>query len=305
MAGVWHDQELFWRGAGGIVFHRHFHRDEAIGFTMDQQHRHAAVFQRVYGRIIARMHASLAAAIPFGHLIDGGIVQMQILFRDLVPDGGGRGEAAVSQNAADVFRQCLICCHQHSRCAHGDACEIDGELPSSVFIQPLDPVQTVIALQHAKADVIALTVPLCALFNVEHAAAVLYPEVSDRAEIAPPEGSPAVHSEDNPLRLCAREPVADQLCVVIALGRYRLVGRISEMLLCFIDPGAVLRRNGIFPQRLRHLAAELRLASVHGLCHEKARYTTHRSEACRADGRECGKPLFCKFRMLHTITPFS
>ena len=114
-----------------------------------------------------------------------------------------------------------------------------------------------------------------------------------------------MHSEDDPLRLCAREPVSHQLCVVIALGRHGLVGRVSETLLRFIDPGAVLRRNGIFPQRLRHLAAELWFAPVHSLCHEKARYPTHRSEACRADGREDGEALFQTFQMLHTITPFS
>ena len=135
---------------------------------------------------------------------------MEILLRNMLPDGLGGGKAAVRLDALDAFGKRLPSGHQHRGGTHGNAAEVDGktEIPT---VCPPGPGQAVLPFQQAEADVVSLAVSLGALLHIEYVTVVTVPEGGDQAEIPGPTGPPAVEGDDQPPGVFASDQVAHQL----------------------------------------------------------------------------------------------
>ena len=174
---------------------------------VNQHHGNAAMTQRVNGRLVC----SIRLGFPLIQRIRQNTAKsegnVQVVIRNMLPNGVGRSKATVRHNSMDIFGQIQPCRHQNRGCTHGYAAEVNGEFRAASFTNPVDPVQTVIAFDRAEANEITTAVSLSPLFCIQDAASIPLPTIGNHSKVFVPCRAPAVHGNDNPLRILTGNPV--------------------------------------------------------------------------------------------------
>ena len=83
------------------------------------------------------------------------VTQMQIPLGHMLPNGIGRGKAAIGNDPVYILRQIHTGSHQHRGSTHRNTRQIDRQTAPGLFVHPLDPGKAIIPLQHAKSHVLA------------------------------------------------------------------------------------------------------------------------------------------------------
>ena len=103
VVGIGNYKQSLFRGAGFIIFKRHFHGDKMITAAVDKQYGNAAFFHGVNSGVAVRVKIKLLFANAPDHSCSQRIVgQMQIFARHVLPNSGRRGKAAIGNNANHI-----------------------------------------------------------------------------------------------------------------------------------------------------------------------------------------------------------
>jgi len=164
-----YDEQLAGRGAGIAVFKRHLERDEVVVLAVNEQDRNIGIFERLDGGVAAGRGVQSLLAQKIGD--DGRCAdrKMQVLPHHVLPDRTRRGVGRVGDHAVHRGGENIACGHEHRRPAERHAHKVNGQA-GEAFGCPVCPVDAVVALGQAEADVVALALVLRALLHIEHAA---------------------------------------------------------------------------------------------------------------------------------------
>lgn len=148
---------------------------------------------------------------------------VQIVIGNMLPNGVGRSKAAVRHNSVDIFRQIQPCRHQNRGCTHGYAAKVNGEFRATSLTGPVNPVQAVIAFDWAKANEITAAISLAPLFCIQDAASIYLPEIGYHPKVFVPRRAPAVHGNDDSLRILTGNPVPYQRHPIMTGDLHRFI----------------------------------------------------------------------------------
>ena len=202
--------------AGFVVIVGHLHRNEPIVRAVDEQHRHGAVRHGIQSGIFPGANVDPFFTVGVHQALMQAIIQMQVVPGNMAPDGIRGCKTAVGNDPAYIFRQFHTGSHHHRTGPHRDPRQIDWEAASRFAIDPIDPLPAIMALQQAKADVMSLALSVATLFGIQHNTVIFVPKVCDHPKIPGPVGTPAVHSDDDPLWRITPTPMSHQYKAVLA-----------------------------------------------------------------------------------------
>ena len=209
---------------------------------------------------------------------------MQVLAHHVLPDRARRGVGRVGDHAVHGGGKNVARCHEHRRAAERHAHEIDGQLRKA-FRRPVCPVDAVVALGQAEADVVALALVLRALLHIEHAALLASKKVCEQAKITVPCRAPAVKRDHEAFGMFALAEMTRKRQALAVFEQHRLRFRRGEL----FRGGALRLAVGLVALFARELGAALafeRLGrlTLHRNVHERPRHAVGRRaiERCRS-----------------------
>ena len=247
-----------------------------IVLAVDEQDRYVRLRERNKRGAAARACGETLFADAVGN---GGCKhcrQVQVVAHHILPDILRGRIGRVSDHAAHRVGQPHAGRHEHCRRTHGDAREIDGQITAAVVHDPAHPVEAVVALREAKADISALALVLCALLHIEHTAPFSFPEFREETKIPIPRRAPAVKGYEDALGVFAFAQVPHKREPLAAAQQHRLGMRGAELLRRLALRRAIALILALSGQ-MRALAVQmLRQIPLHRHIHQRL---------CRAIGR--------------------
>ena len=197
MVGSGDGEEGLRRGAVRIVLPRHIAGHEAVRLPVGEQHRHAALFQRLRRARRLRVEAPEDARAQPHEEVDGRDGQMA-LADDLFEDVARRGVAAVGDDAAHAGGQIERAGHQHRGRAHGDAVQIHRR-GMIARLRPLRPGEAVPPLVDAEGDGPAAALSVRALIDEDEPEPLRAVKRQNAAKIPRRRRTPAVKEQQKRL----------------------------------------------------------------------------------------------------------
>ena len=159
-------------GFGVIQGTHHLIGDKIIRGAVDEQHRLFTVLHLLQGGCFLKAIARFGSCRGAGGIQNWELRQAEPQFQLTGKNIPHAGVAAVLHKHFYLFRGVLPCCHHGGGGTHGNA--VQHNFSFAVLRQhPVDPLQHILAVQPAHADIIALTVAAGAQIRGQHLVACI------------------------------------------------------------------------------------------------------------------------------------